>query len=184
MLATESIRADNRQMPSRSPSQGRLGRALIALFAAAAVVPLASCLSWLKPRPDFTWDKRPSGVSFATTPPGADVIIDGMPSGYATPCIVALDEDETYRIEFELEGYRTAGLFLSPNRRWFLVPYKESSRAPRVWNFPLWLPLGAFLMPIRTNTALAPSRIHLRLRLGTDNKQAPASAASAGLPSA
>jgi len=182
VLATEGKPADNRNMRPRSKVSRRLGRALQVLATAALLVPLTSCLSWTTPRPDLVWDNRPAGVSLSTTPPGADVIIDGVASGYATPCIVAFDEDESYRVEFELNGYRTAGLYLTPNRRWFLVPNDDSSRAPRVWRFPLWLPLGEFLMPIRTNTALAPSRVHLRLRLGSDALEAPSSAAAEGQP--
>ena len=169
-------------MRPRSNTQQRLGRALLKLALAASLLPLGSCLSWLKPRPDFTWDGRPAGVSLATTPPGAEVVIDGVSSGFATPCIINFDEDETYRVEFELEGYRTAGLYLTPNRRWLLVPYVDATRAPRVWRVPLWYPLGAGLLPLRTNTALAPSRVHLRLRLGSESSAAPPSAAAEGLP--
>lgn len=152
--------------------------ALVALLLAA----LSSCLSWTTTRPDFVWDRKPAGVSLSTTPAGATVLVDGVDSGFATPCILDFDEDESHRVEFELEGYRTAGLYLMPNRRWFLVPYNDANRAPRVWRFPFWLPLGEFLLPVRTNTALAPSRIHLRLRLGASDQAAPPSRASFGEP--
>ena len=105
-----------------------------------------------------------------------------MDSGFATPVILDFDEDESHRVEFELDGYRTAGLYLMPNRRWMLVPYRDTTRAPRVWRFPFWLPLGEFLMPLRTNTALAPSRIHIRLRLGNSDTELPPSPASLGEP--
>jgi len=154
-------------------------RALLALCLALCST---SCLSWTKPRPDFVWDKKPAGVALSTTPPGASVIVDGMDSGFATPVILDFDEDESHRVEFELDGYRTAGLYLMPNRRWMLVPYRDTSRAPRVWRFPLWLPLGEFLMPLRTNTALSPSRIHIRLRLGNSDTELPPSPASLGRP--
>lgn len=152
------------------------------LTAMCLAASLSSCLSWTTIRPDFVWDQKPAGVALATTPPGASVIVDGVDSGFATPCVIDFDEDDSHRVEFELEGYRTAGLYLMPNRRWFLVPYNDATRAPRVWRFPLWLPLGEFFMPVRTNTALAPSRVHLRLRLGTNDLAAPPSAASLGEP--
>lgn len=182
VLAPGGIPADNGGMRSRSHAPRRLGRALFVFLSTALLLPLAGCLSWTTPRPDLVWDRRPAGVSLSTTPPGAAVIIDGVASGYATPCIVDFDEDETYRVEFELNGYRTAGLYLTPHRRWFLVPYEDSTRGPRVWRFPLWFPLGEFFMPVRTNTALAPSRVHLRLRLGSDALEAPSSAAAEGRP--
>lgn len=155
------------------------------LLALALLAPLASCLAWSSPRPDLLWDRKPAGVNFATTPPGAAVVIDGVDSGFATPCMIKLDEGDSYRVEFELPGYQTAGLYLAPDRRWFLVPYIDTNRPPRVWNFPLWLPFGEFWLPLRTSTALAPSRIHLRLRLGADADEgstSPPSAAGLGDP--
>lgn len=145
-------------------------------------LPLASCLAWTTPRPDLVWNRKPPGVNFATTPAGASVVIDGVDSGYATPCMIKLDEGDSYRVEFELDGYQTAGLYLAPDRRWFLIPYEDTTRAPRIFRFPLWMPFGEFWMPIRTNTALSPSRVHLRLRLGADDAAAPPSAAGAGDP--
>lgn len=169
--------------PGTKPADNRAMRLRPIHFAAAfGLASLTSCLSWTNPRPDFDWDRSPDGVSLSTSPPGANVIIDGFDSGFATPCIIAFDESESYRVEFELHGYRTAGLYLTPNRTWELVPYIDSGRAPRVWNFPMWLPLGEFLIPVRTNTALAPSRVHLRLRLGGEDFQTPASAVEEGQP--
>ena len=153
------------------------------VLALALLVPLASCLAWTSPRPDLVWDRKPAGVSFATSPAGAAVLIDGVDTGFATPCMIDLDEGDAHRVEFELEGYRTAGLYLTPDRRWFLLPYRDTTRAPRVWRIPLWLPFGDFWMPLRTSSALAPSRIHLRLRLGAEDElAAPPSQASEGLP--
>ena len=169
-------------MRPRSQPPRRSGRTVAHLAALLCLVPLESCLAWTTPRPDFRFDRRPAGVSLSTTPPGANVIVDGLDSGFATPCMLAFDEDETHRVEFELQGYRTAGLYLSPNRRWFLIPYDDAGRPPRTWHFPLWLPLGEFLLPVRTNSGLAPSRVHLRLRLGSDDVDVPASAASTGTP--
>lgn len=163
------------------PSLSHLARPL----ALALLVPLASCLAWTTPRPDLVWNRKPTGVNFSTTPPGAAVILDGVDSGFATPCIVDLDEGDAYRVEFELHGYQTAGLYLTPDRRWFLIPHIDTNRPPRVWDFPLWMPFGEFWMPVRTSTALAPSRVHLRLRLGADAEgdlSTPPSAAGEGLP--
>lgn len=168
-------------MRPRSQPTRRSGRALVRLAFVLCLVPSSACLTFLKPRPDFVWDGRPAGVSLSTTPPGANVIVDGLDSGFATPCILDFDEDDTHRVEFELQGYRTAGLYLTPNRRWFLIPYDDAARHPRTWRFPLWLPLGEFMLPVRTNTALAPSRVHLRLRLGGD-AEGPPSATSTGTP--
>jgi len=151
---------------------------LLALLATAS---LASCMTWPSPRPNLVWDERPSGVSFSTHPPGAIVVIDGQPSGFATPCIIDLEESDSYRVEFELNGYQTAGLYVTPNRQWSLVPYNDASTPGFGWQFPLWLPFGDFWMPLRTNTALSPSRIHLRLRLGADNLDAPPPASDAGV---
>ncbi len=110
------------------------------------------------------------------------MIIDGMESGFATPCMIDLDESESYRIEFELVGYQTAGLYVTPHRTWSLIPYDDARTPGFGWRFPLWLPFGEFWMPVRTNTALSPSRIHLRLRLGADNLDAPPPASGAGAP--
>ena len=151
----------------------------VALFLASA---LSSCIVWPSPIPDLTWDRKPVGVHFSTTPPGALVVIDGMQSGFATPCMLDLDEDDSYRVEFELEGYQTAGLYLSPDRRWELITFDESRNEGLGWRFPLWLPFGEFWMPIRTNTALSPSRIHMRLRLGADGLDAPPPASDEGAP--
>ena len=75
------------------PSSSTLAK-LRTTLALAALVPLASCLAWTSPRPDLVFDRKPPGVNFSTTPPGAAVILDGTDSGFATPCIIDLDEGE------------------------------------------------------------------------------------------
>lgn len=107
----------------------------------------------------------PPGVAFATTPPGARVLIDGEECGYVTPCLIALDEDDEHRIDLVLAGYHEARLRLEPGSNLYFVSWAEStSYPPGHFRFPLFLPGRDLFWPVRRDDRSHPSRVHVRLR--------------------
>lgn len=123
----------------------------------AAVLALAcatlSCTSLRKPR----------GVALSSDPPGARVRIDGRDCGFVTPCWIALDPDEEYRIDFEFPGYATARRLITSRRETEVILWKDQLVSHRTWHFPLWLNLEDFVVPVKTAKVSEPGRVYVRL---------------------
>lgn len=111
-------------------------------------------------------------IHFSTDPPGADVIVNGVPSGYATPCMVALPKEHQV-ITFEKPGFQVPRrvLFSDPaNVTWF---YTEATVGPHTFDFPIFINLDDFLDVVHQRGELMPGRVFVRLKRLSD---APANA--------
>ena len=125
---------------------------LLALLASA----LASCIT-----------VTPPGILVATTPPGASVFVDGEETGFVTPCNIALDRDD-HLLELRMRGYSSTRLTLRHSTRNTVVPWSTGIVSPITWPFPLFLPAKDLFLPIRTDKSPLPSRIHVELRLSSE----------------
>ncbi len=112
--------------------------------------------------------RGPYGVTLASDPPGARVFVDNKDSGFVTPCRLALEPDEKYRIDFQYPGYETATRFLAHDRDWEARLWDEMYMNSSVWNFPLWLNMGDAFTPVQTRKVLLPSRVYVRLERTAD----------------
>ncbi|MCB9916193.1 MAG: PEGA domain-containing protein [Planctomycetes bacterium] len=102
-------------------------------------------------------------VHLSSTPPGAMVLVDGVASGFSTPCKIALDKREQV-ITLEKPGYAPAARRLVPdpyNDTWF---WSEASVGPHTYDFPLWINLDQFVTPVERRNELEPARIHVHLK--------------------
>jgi hypothetical protein len=103
-----------------------------------------------------------SGVSFATEPPGARVVVDRKDSGFVTPCRMAL-ETGRHRVDLELPGYAQASLRLESDRRTDVILWRDMYARLGVWRFPLWLNVEDALEPVKVRKAIAPGHVFVRL---------------------
>lgn len=106
-------------------------------------------------------------IHFSSDPPGADVVIDGVPSGYATPCMVALPKERQI-VSLEKEGYHIPRRVLFPqpfNDTWF---WAEATVGPHTFDFPTFINLDDFLQPVVMKNELLPARIFIRLKRLSD----------------
>lgn len=106
-------------------------------------------------------------IHFSSDPPGADVLIDGVPSGMATPCMIALPKKEQV-VSLKRNGYVEA------KRRVFPDPYtdtwywSEATVGPHTWDFFLLINLDDTLQPYPRRNELLPKRIFVRLERLSD----------------
>ncbi len=114
---------------------------------------------------------RAKGVSLATYPAGANVVVDGEDSGFSTPCVLNLDSGNSRRIDFELPGYTTATRMLVDRGRRELVYWRDATVNYNTWNFPLWLNLEDFFVPSKNRGGKMPGRVFVRLRRQADTAQ-------------
>lgn len=125
----------------------------LSTFLPFALLPLASCIT----RYDTV------AIHFSTDPPGADLVVNGVPTGFATPCMVAL-EKERQVITLEKQGYQIPARVLFPdpyNDTWLM---SEASVGPHTYDFATFINLDEFLQPVRTENELIPARVFVRLR--------------------
>jgi hypothetical protein len=128
-------------------------RALRPLLLASSAALLASCTTYR----DY------KAVHLSSTPPGASVLVDGVPSGFATPCMLAL-EKKTQVVSLDKSGYLIAERQLVPdpyNDTWY---WREASVGPHTFKFGLWINLDDFITPIKRMNELEASRIHVHLK--------------------
>ena len=110
-------------------------------------------------------DITPSGTFFASDPPGARILVDGRDSGWVTPCLIDLDEDEPHAVRIELSGFSAREVELGTHRRLHFIPWWYGVNSINIrGRFPLFLPTFDLLMPYRENDALSPARIFVHLR--------------------
>jgi hypothetical protein len=140
-------------------------RAPAGFTAGAAILALAGCQTALNTPLDLRPITGSPGLQISSSPPGAEVWIDGQDSGFATPCVLALERGDAYRVELVLEGYETALRGVDPDARVLLVPWRDADLQSTHWRFPLWLALDDFLVPVRLDRSLSPSRVHVQMRL-------------------
>ena len=142
------IHRGNRWTRWTRSTRGRLLGGLLALLA-----PTASC----------AWDVSPPGVYFASEPPGARILVDGLDSGYVTPRMIALNREERYRVSFEMSGFHPQQVILVPNRAGRWIAWDEGTVSMHGLFFPLFLSLEDLVVPRRVKEVHAPSRIFVRM---------------------
>lgn len=107
----------------------------------------------------------PPGTAFASEPPGARVHVDGQDTGWVTPCQIALDLDRSHVVTVALAGYVPREIRLEASRRTRVVDWDQAVVGMgSSTHFPILMPIGDFLFPVREDWNLAPGRVFVRLR--------------------
>jgi hypothetical protein len=107
----------------------------------------------------------PPATAFASEPPGARVQVDGQDSGWITPCLIALDTDESHVVTLALDGYVPREIRLEPLRRTMIIDWEQAVAGIESSTvFPLLMPMQDLLLPFRQSRSLAPGRVFVRLR--------------------
>lgn len=106
---------------------------------------------------------KANGVTLASDPPGARILVDGKDTGFVTPCALALDVSEDYRIDFEHPGYITASRYITSDHRVYVIYWREMYVSSNTWLFPLWLNFADFFVPMKYERGAAPGRLYVRL---------------------
>jgi len=108
-------------------------------------------------------------IHFSTDPPGADVLIDGRPTGFATPCMIALEKRRQV-VSLEKQGYQVPVRVLFPDPYNDTTFFSEASVGPHTYPFFIFINLDDFLQPIVTKNELVPARVFVRLRRRVDEE--------------
>jgi hypothetical protein len=145
IAGTRTLRASTLTAPAR---------ALVAL----APLMLSGCVMF----------QQPQGISVSSDPPGASVLIDEKDSGFVTPCVLAIDPDEHSRVDLVLTGYRRETRFITPDREVYSILWREMSVGTRAWDFPLFLNLRDFFVPVKVSETSSPGRIFVHLDRAAD----------------
>lgn len=102
-------------------------------------------------------------LALSTHPPGAMVTINGEETGFATPCILAVEE-EFMRVDISLDGYDDETRIVTRDPKLETRYWSEMNSGTRNWRFPLWLPIHDVLAnPVQEVMILAPGRIFIRM---------------------
>jgi hypothetical protein len=115
--------------------------------------------------------RRTPGVMFATSPPGARVMVDGVDSGFVTPCHVDLSR-ERHDVDMVLEGYKPVSVAIDSGGQTTLVFWDEAWIYPNTWRFPLWLNARDGFFPVKVERGYSPARIYAPLKLA-ESQDAP-----------
>lgn len=91
------------------------------------------------------------------------VTINGEETGFATPCILAVEE-EFMRVDISLDGYDDETRIVTRDPKLETRYWSEMNSGTRNWRFPLWLPIHDVLAnPVQEVMILAPGRIFIRM---------------------
>jgi len=106
-------------------------------------------------------------MTFASDPPGARVLVDGVDSGFSTPCVMHISQGD-YRIDYVLPGYASATRLLVRGSREEIIFWREGLAYFNTFAFPLFLNYRDFFVPIDLNRGPQPQRLFVRLRREAD----------------
>ena len=112
--------------------------------------------------------RRERGVSFATDPPGAQVFLDGVDTGFVTPCLLKVPNRSRLDVELLREGYAPARRRLVDSTRRHVLYWKEMEVGYNTWRLPLWLNFEDFFIPLKVDDEPLPARIFVRMRRQAD----------------
>jgi hypothetical protein len=110
---------------------------------------------------------RTPGMMVASDPPGAKVMVDGVDSGFITPCHLGL-ERETHTVDLVLPGYQVARFRVHPTSYTYAMRWSDMYQDPQTWHFPGWLNFRDFIAPVKKELGWEPTRIHVPMRLAAD----------------
>ena len=130
--------------------RSHLRRPRAALAAIVAGTLLSGCIA----------SRRP--IVLDSTPPGAEVFIDGVSSGHSTPCRIQL-ADKPRDVEFRLEGYNSETRSWRIGDRSVVVYYMDGFTNLTSWPFPVFLGAKDFFFPVKVDDGEMPARIHVRM---------------------
>ena len=105
---------------------------------------------------------------FSSDPPGAKVIVDGVDSGFVTPCAISLPDVEQQVVDLEVPGYETASRVITNEETEYWILFREMTVGPQTWRFPLWLNFFEALRPQKVVAVRKPGRVFVRLRRQAD----------------
>ncbi|MDF1836391.1 MAG: PEGA domain-containing protein [Planctomycetota bacterium] len=103
-------------------------------------------------------------VHFASSPPGARILIDGQDSGFVTPTSLDIRNKEHRQVEFVLPGFKTAVRNLRNGKRVNYVFYEDWVAHYNTWRFPLWLNVGDFFQQRTVLKGELPSRLFVQMQ--------------------
>jgi len=110
----------------------------------------------------------PAGVHVSSEPPGATVLVNGVDTGWVTPCDLALDVEQEHELEVAMEGFAPRRIRLLPDERRSFVSWNQGVNGLRTrQHVPILMPTNDLLLPFLEVEALAPGRIFVRLRPGS-----------------
>lgn len=127
-----------------------LRRTKSALLVLAAVPLFTACIAARRP------------IVLDSSPPGAEVFIDGVSSGRSTPCRMQLP-DEAHKVEFKLGGYDTETRRWKIGERDLVIFYMDGFTNLTSWPLPIFLTGPDFFFPIKNRDGEMPNRIHVKM---------------------
>jgi hypothetical protein len=108
--------------------------------------------------------QRDPGVMFASNPSGARVLVDGVDSGFVTPCHIDIPR-AAHDIDLVLEGHSPASVHIDATGDTWLILWDEAYVNENTWRSPLWLNARDGLFPVKVERNFEPARIYVNLRL-------------------
>lgn len=114
--------------------------------------------------PGCIWFSGHDTIQVQSDPMGAEILVDGQPTGLSTPSMVELDEfgGSDHEITLRLDGHhvetrRVVQRSTTEVRRW------RDGNDYRVVPLPLWWNLGDFLFPIDLKYTYVPREVFVQL---------------------
>ncbi|MCC6669847.1 MAG: PEGA domain-containing protein [Planctomycetes bacterium] len=125
--------------------------------------PLAAALLAFLPACTFL-DGDPS-VLVTSTPPGAEILVDGQPTGKTTPALLELDGffGDHHVITLRKRGFSDEERQVTHYRQLYGSRWIDGAAAIEVWSFPFFWTAGDVVTPFAIKWRYVPHEVHARL---------------------
>ncbi len=120
--------------------------------------------------PACTYVSRDDRVLVTSTPAGAEILVDGEPSGRTTPSLVEfggfVGSDRVLTIR--KDGYGPESRLVRHRTDAYTSRWIDGAVDGGLWSFPLWWTFGDWFTPFALRHRYVPHELHVRLhREGT-----------------
>ena len=126
---------------------------------------LPALLALVSLAPSCLWVEGDSRVFVTTEPAGADILVDGKPTGLTSPAKIDLDGllGSDHEIRVEKVGYEAESRVVTHFRAWNASQWNDGAADYSTWAFPLFWTVGDMLFPFEVRYAYVPHRLHIKL---------------------
>ncbi len=115
--------------------------------------------------PACTWFTSDDSVLITSDPLGAHVAIDGVDTGFSTPCKLAIAGSfgGDHQVEVSKQGYRTVVRTLYQQTEGYTSKWIDGATEPSEPPLPFFWTAGDLVFPFGVRGAIVPHELHVKL---------------------
>ena len=104
-------------------------------------------------------------VMVASEPPGAEILLDGLPTGRTTPAMLSMEDESssTHVLTLRKSGFEDESRTIYHYKEWYTSRWDDGAIGTTLVNWPIWWTLGDMFTPFAVRYLFVPHDLLVRL---------------------